>query len=331
MNKTNKISSLNLFYILVLNHIFSFVCFKGQFSLESLPAIFLAWIINTFLMIFVVNLYKKGFDFKKYLQENTIFSVFLFVLAIFILSVSFIQIKNVCTQISIPFDSSLATTIIIVLICIYTASLGIKSMAKSSIIFLVMFIIGMIIILLGSVDKIQISSVYLTENNTVFSQFISFISYSFQPFILFVFMPFSEDIKYKQISIYCAILLIFDILLCLLCITVIHQKMIFTDFPFITLSTLSQPLQIQRFDTLYIIIFVLLFVFRITSLTCAGVKIFDILTKKIKFKVTVTLISASFISFLISIASINLCLISGIIMLILFISFLFITNFETRK
>lgn len=261
----NKISQRQLGMILILNHLFSFICCPISFSLESVISYILSWILQGIILLIILRL-RKSTDYTENILNNRAAAAALCAVFIYYISISFIQIRNVSESLDLPLSSGLISAAVIIVTCTYTSSLGIKALSRAGLILFSLFIAAAAVIAFGSYSQIQLSSLYLTENAETIPQMLFFSSYITEPVILFLLLPITKSSSSKGTAMYFIISFVIEITLMLLGILVLHRKMELCSYPFFALADVSQPLRVQRADAVYIIIFVMICIFKISLL-----------------------------------------------------------------
>ncbi|MDD6085659.1 MAG: hypothetical protein PUB76_06765 [Oscillospiraceae bacterium] len=298
-NTKNRLSFTQIYSILLVSHIFSFICFKGQLGAESLIAVFVAFLIRTAGLIAVYVLYQKGFSLSDFIKKYKSAAVFLYFYIICMVSVSFIKIRNVAEDIYMPVSSSLLCTFLIIAVCSYTSSLGIRATGSISLILFILSAAVFIIIPMTSFENIKLSSVYFSESPDFILKTSAICSSISEPLLLLLYMPFRKEKTLKYFNFFPFLFLITDILLCVLCISLLHRKSVLFEYPFFAAVNTAQPFEVQRADAFYSVIFILVSIFRITCLTVPSSEILRIFFPKLHLKSIFTLILSGIFSFVI--------------------------------
>lgn len=266
---------------------------------ETLISVCFSFVLRSIGMIAVYMLFKNNFCFSKFLSEHKITAVLIYLYISYCIANSFIKIREVSDEIALPVSSSLLCTFFIIAICSYTSSLEIKSVGSVSVIIFTLSAIAFIIIPMTAFEKIRLSSVYFSENIDLIKKTTAIFSNMTEPLLILLYMPFRKEKELKHFSVFLFSFLVTDILLCLLCISILHRKSILFDFPFFAAANTAQPFEMQRADAFYSLIFVMLSVFRITCLTVPSSEILGIISVKMPFKVILTLSFSGILSFFI--------------------------------
>lgn len=298
-NTKNRLSFTQIYSILLVSHIFSFICFKGQLGAESLIAVFVAFLIRTAGLIAVYVLYQKGFSLSDFIEKYKLAAAFLYFYIICMVSVSFIKIRNVAEDIYMPVSSSLLCTFLIIAVCSYTSSLGIRATGSISLILFILSAAVFIIIPMTSFENIKLSSVYFSESPDFILKTSAICSSISEPLLLLLYMPFRKEKTLKYFNFLPFLFLITDILLCVLCISLLHRKSVLFEYPFFAAVNTAQPFEVQRADAFYSVIFILVSIFRITCLTVPSSEILRIFFPKLHLKSIFTLILSGIFSFVI--------------------------------
>lgn len=287
----NRISSGQLTVALLLSNAFMLMCVSAPIGMESMWGAVIAFVLLGILCIPMLLLYRDGFSLSAYCRQKHYVLPLLFVLY-FILrgGISFLLLWKGSEQLSLPFSQPLITAGMIGLVCLYTASLGLRTFARASTIAFGFFVFTLGILLLGAWQRIDFQQLSPTENNTVLGSSMHILSLGDTLPALFILMNFTENKKASKVLRFLPLsLLLWEILL-FLCITVLGNLLSSAEYPFFLLTSVSQPLSTQRADAFYLIVFVLLCVIRLTLLTVLSAHILGMLFPKLRYRSILSLL-----------------------------------------
>ena len=213
-------------------------------------------------------LYKEGFTLTAYCSRKHYIVPLLFVLYFIVRGgISFLLLWKGSEHLSLPFSQPLITAALIGAVCLYTASLGLRTFARAGTIAFGFLIFTLGILLLGAWQRIDFQQLYPTADNTVFGSAMHILSLGDTLPALFVLLSFTDQKSaFSSLRFLGLSLLLWEVIL-FLCITVLGNLLSAAEYPFFLLTSVSQPLTTQRADAFYLIVFVLLCVIRLTLLT----------------------------------------------------------------
>ena len=262
----NRISHSQLFAVLIGIRMFSIICSAHPSDAGQMAGAAISILLQLAAVLPMLALYRqKNFSLKKEMLFGK-FGKFLYFL-FFILwgSVSFSNLWGVTKSVYFPIDSSLAGAIILAAVCIYTASMGIKSFNRYATIMLGLIIFSLFVMILGAYPKAELSNFapnadFKEITESVIREFCS----SGELVMMFVLLEFVPEPRSKSITAFFTGKFILTELIAVIEITVLGRIMELSDYPFFSAGAYSQPFSIQRADSLYMILFTMLCVMTVT-------------------------------------------------------------------
>lgn len=263
----NKISGTQLFSILICTRAFGLIC-SGVIADASQMAGAAISIAAQFLFALpMIVLYSRyGFSAEK----DMLFGRFgkLLYLLYFIAggAVSFRSLWNVSKSVYFPVDSSLACAVITAVVCLYCASLMLSSLSRSSVIIAGILFFSLAVLIIGAYSRADLAN--YTPDTTLkkaLSTGVQNFCSSGELVLLFILLDSISKKHSKGITAFFTGSFILTQLIYIIEITVLGNLITLSDFPFFTAGAFSQPLSIQRSDSLYMITFTLLCVLTITT------------------------------------------------------------------
>ncbi len=255
-----------LFAILFLSGAWQILCIPSAASGGQLLGVAAAAGLQLILLIPMLGLSRRNFSLSRMISHRKWLG-FLYIVCFLLWGAqSFSQLWGTAPRISLPVSGRFTAAVLIVITCLYTCSLGLHALAKSAPFVLGFLLLSLIVLLIGAAPRLD--TVRFSPGMTgAWSSGTAYFSLSDELAAAFVLL---ERVKSGQSRAMTGYLLLKALLACLilfLCICVCGRLGALEDYPFFTLTALSQPLQSQRADALYLIIFVMLFVVRITLQT----------------------------------------------------------------
>ncbi|MDE6019690.1 MAG: hypothetical protein K2H01_01655 [Ruminococcus sp.] len=286
----NKISCSQLTTTLLLSSAFMLMCFSAPIGTEYMAGTAISFVIQAILCIPIIILYRKGFSLSAYCSEKHFLIPCIFVLY-FILhgGMSFVLVFNGAEQLSLPFSAPLVTAVLIGIVCFYTASLGLCAFARASSIVFGILVITLAVLLTGAWQRIDTMELAQKSESSIIQSTLQNLSLADTLPAVFVLMNFTDGKKPQKALFFLPLGLILWELVLFLCITVLGSLLPDAQYPFFLLTSVSQPLSSQRADSLYLILFVLLCILRITLLTVLSAHFLGMVFKKLRFRSIITL------------------------------------------
>lgn len=255
--------------------------------------ILLSVIIQLAIVVPAVLLYKKNSEQYK---DNSVFSkCVLWVFCIFFIfwgAVSLGRFYNVSGGIYIPISNRLIAAAIIVLICFYAAWLGIKALARSSVITVAILVISLILLILGAFQETNILNLTPDRNSYgVFHYMFYELTQSGELPAMFILAAITQSKTKTAVFSFLAAKLFICELIAVICIIVLGNLMPYSEFPFFKTAAYAQPFSVQRAESVYLVLFSFLCIICISS----QLLISSLLLKKLipKFKYPLILSSVA--------------------------------------
>lgn len=262
----NKIHENQLFAILMLSAAWSVLCLPEAGSSAQLLGIALAFVVQLVLSLPMLLLARKGFSLSQLVSRRKWLG---FVYILFFLlwgAKGFSQLWEISSEISLPVSGSMTAAVLITITCLYTCSLGLKTLARCAPMMLGLLLLSLVVLIIGAFSRVDVTRLAPTT--------VGFLKNGYAWFAMageltaaFVLFDRVRQGQRRALWGYLAGKAAFGCLVVFLCICAAGRLSALSDYPFFTLTTLSQPLRSQRADALYILVFVMLYVMHITLQT----------------------------------------------------------------
>lgn len=315
----NKIKSNQLFAILISIRMFSIICSSDPSDAEQMAGAALSIFFQFLAAIPMVMIYNdKSFSLKRDMLFGK-FGKSLYVI-FFILwgAFSFSSLWDVTKSVYFPIDSSFTGSLILAAVCVYTASLGIKAISRSSGFIMGLIVLSLLIMILGAYPKAELANF---APNAHFSGIIKSAVKDFcrsgELVMMFILLELVPKGKRKAINGFFIGKFILTEAVAVIEITVLGKIMSISDFPFFSAGAFSQPLSIQRADSLYMILFTMLCVITVTLQIVLSTITINELLPKLKYKTLITAVLMLTVSSIINYTGIDLTAVSGCLILLL--------------
>ena len=263
----NKLRSNQLFAILLMSGAFTFLCQAAAYTLEGVLGAAIAAAVQLLLSLPILFLYHRGFSFSDYAEKHRLLP---FCFVIYLLArggVSFIRIQKITVDFAFPVSGKWMAAGLITLVCLYTASLGIRAMARSSTLIFWILLFSFAVMLLGALPQAKPQNLSFSPNDTIWNGFFKSMQTADELPLLFLLLDFIDKNRFRTtVQIWVGKWAVFAYL-SFLGMAVLGNRMTQAKHPFFDVISISQPFSTQRADSLYFLLFVMLCVFRITLFT----------------------------------------------------------------
>ncbi len=281
-----KIRSYQLFSMLIAVRVLSIICSADLSNAGQMAGTALSLVLQFLAALPMLSLYKDG-TFS--LSSGMLFSGFgkTLYIVFFVLwgAGAFTGLWEVTKSVYFPISSSFTGGLILAAVCVYTASLGIKALSRVSGLMTGLIIVSLGIIVLGAVPEMELS------NFVPSADLIGILKYTVRDFagsgelvMLFVLLQYADHARAKGVKAFFIGKLILAEVISVIEITVLGNIMKVTDFPFFAAGAFSQPLSIQRADSVYMLLFTMLCVVTTTLQIVLSVIFIGQLMPKMKYK-----------------------------------------------
>lgn len=260
----NKIYNHQLTAILFLSGAWSVICIPTLYGNSQMLASAIACLMQILLCLPMLAL-KPG-TFIHQIQEHKTLGV-LYILFFLICGANgFTQLWEAAPPQLLPSSGKLTAAVLIALTCFYTSSAGLRSTARAAPIVMSLFIVSVLVLILGAWKRADLNRItFQTEN--LLPGIRTYFSLSGDLVAIWVLADSIRNHKNYAVNSYLIAKALFCILILFFSITAGGRLITLNGYPFFTLTALSQPLQGQRADALYILVFVMLHIMHTTLQT----------------------------------------------------------------
>ncbi|MFR9194445.1 MAG: GerAB/ArcD/ProY family transporter, partial [Ruminococcus sp.] len=193
-------------------------------------------------------------------------------------------------DIALPFSGKFLAAALIALVCLYTVSLGIQALARSSTVILGILILTLILMCIGAIPQAEPQNLSLSPDDTIWRGFLHSMIHADELPLLFLLLDFTEKKQFRRIIPIWAGKFLMGAYLSVLGMAVLGSRMAHADHPFFAIVSVSQPLSTQRADAIYLLVFVMLCVLRITLFTVLAAHLLRLCFPKLRYTSTVCLL-----------------------------------------
>ena len=251
----NRITSFQLLSLMLLQSIWEVICIPSTTGSGMLPGALGAYLVQMLLLIPLLS-EEPGLFRRKWI--GLVFAGY-FLLAG---ARNLCQISGAAPSILPTIPEKWAAAALFLMTCLYTSAAGIKAAARCAPLTLGLLVLSLLILTVGAWQHIVPERFYWSRDGLREGGAMFFTSAELP--MLWVLRRRLEGSPRRTIVGYTAAKSGFLTLIFFLCITAGGRLAQTADYPFFTLTALSQPLQGQRADALYILLFVMLCVMQIT-------------------------------------------------------------------
>lgn len=272
----NKINSLQLFAILLLSGAWMLVCTPVLFGPGQIIGAAVVCGIEILLCIPMLMT-----DFEAIVGRQKWLGIVYSVYFLLVGAMGFTQVYAAAPKQLFESPGQVTAAILIILTCLYTSTSGLKATARCAPLALGFLLITTVVLLVGAWQRADLNRLNFRSEGFVQGG-LSYFSLSGELAAAWVLLGRVKDGGRRAVNGYLLAKAGFGILLLTLCITAGSRLTKAQDYPFLTLISLSQPLQGQRADALYILAFVMLHVFHMTLMTGVTAHILGMVHPKLK-------------------------------------------------
>ena len=315
----SKIKGSQLFALLISIRIFSVICMTDLTNANSMAGVAVSTAVQILAVTPMLLLYKdSSFSLKKEMLFGK-FGKLLYIL-FFILwgAVSFSNLWEVTKSVYFPIESGFTGAVILGAVCVYTASLGIKALFRASGLIVGLIGISLIIMLVGAYPKAELTHfIPDADFSGIIKAAVRDFCRSGELVMLFILCELVPKGKRKAVTVFFTAKLILTELIAAVEITVLGKIINISDFPFFTAGAFSQPMSIQRADSVYMILFTILCVLTATVQITLSTMLINELLPDLKYKSLITAVLMLAVSSALNITQFDITVLSGILILIL--------------
>lgn len=262
----NKIHQSQLFAILMLSAAWSVICLPEAGGAPQLLGIAAAFAVQFLLSLPMLLLSDRGFSLSHTVSHKKWLG-FIYILFFLLWGAhGFSQLWDVSAEISLPVSGSLTAAVLITVTCLYTCSLGLKTMARCAPFVLALLLLSVIVLIIGAYSRMDITRLAPQTDGFLLNGF-SYFCIGGELTAAWVLLDRVNAGQKLAVRGYLAAKAAFACLVTFLSVCAAGRLSALSGYPFFTLTALSQPLQNQRADALYILMFVMLYVMHITLQT----------------------------------------------------------------
>lgn len=293
-----KISGGQLFAILLIVSSFGMICSQSAYSAGQMTGIFISAVIQAFLIFPVLYLNKRR-NFS--IQTIPKWVLWLYT-AYFLLygGYAFSEFSAVSEEMRFPVRWKILALLLAAAVCLYSSMLGLKSVARVSVIISALFIVSVIILFAGAYSKFDMSNFAWQKPYGILQSGISDFIYSSELAVIFILFGNTEKNHAKSAYGFIGAKLIIAEIISFTGTAVLGSLSGMFDFPFFTLGSISQPFAVQRADGLYIILLAILCTVSITIYITIASMLIRTLLPNFKYNEIAAVVVMLLLSFLFS-------------------------------
>ena len=286
----SKISSGQLFTLLLVSSAFSFMCGRGSYSLDVILGTAIGTCIQLLLVIPMLLLYEKhAFSFSQYAASRKAVPLLFALYGVLMGSSALVQLWDAAGSLHLPVSTPMLSAALIAAVCLYTSSLGIKALARSSAVVFGILLVTLVVLLVGAYSNFQLQFVTRSEEHTLLKSTLHAAANMDLLPMLFLLLDVAGKRRIAGTVGYLTGSFLLTALLMFLGMGVLGPLMQQAEFPFFMMTTVSQPLRTQRSDALYILVFVMLCVIRITLFAAMSAHLLGFSFQKLQGRSTICL------------------------------------------
>lgn len=255
------LSAGQLFAILLLLRSFAFFCETAAYTSAKAAGILLSVLLQTVLILPLLRSSRQPIPDKAHTPAYWILYGGFFLLWG---GLSAVRLQTVSEAVRMPFESGLTGAALLLITCIYAASLGTRTMGRSAVPALGLLLAGLLILLLGSASHSRVSNLLTDELTQGGSYLSAVLQAAYADFcnsgelvaaaFLLQTVPRNQGrCLYGALS---AKLLLTGGL-SILGLAVLGRLGTLCTYPFFSLGAYAQPFEVMRTDAFYLVLFTL--------------------------------------------------------------------------
>lgn len=315
----NRINGGQLFTLLIGVRMFGIICSSQPSNAEQMAGAALSVLIQILAVIPMIALHRQeGFSLKNEILLGRFGKALYIIFFIIWGALSFSSLWGVTKSVYFPINSSLAGSFILAAVCVYAASLGLKSVSRYSTVMFGFIIFVLFIMAIGAYPKGNLA------NFAPDAQLSGIIKNALRDFcssgelvMMFWLMEFIPSSKTGSIMKFFAGKLVLTELIAIIEITVLGKIMNISDFPFFSAGAFSQPFSIQRADSLYMVVFTMLCVMTVTLQIILSSWLIKEILPDLKYSFLLSAVLMTGLSWTVNILNIDLTAVTGLLILLL--------------
>lgn len=263
----NRLRPSQMTILLTLSTAFSVMCAAFPFTLEQLLGTAISIGIQMLLCIPVLLLARRNDSLAAHCTEHKVLPLVFLLYFLISGGRSIVQLWNVSGSLSLPFSNAIPAAALIAVVCLYTSSLGIRTLARSSTLVFGVLVLTLLVMLSGGYRTIHLQQLSFSPDATIWQGIIRHLSLADELPILVLLLSFLDKQPIKSTLRFFGLSLLIWSFVLFLGITILGNFMTHAPYPFFMIANVSQPFRTQRADALYLVLFVLLCILRLTLLT----------------------------------------------------------------
>ena len=284
MNKPAKLQPSQLTMILTLSAAFSVMCAAFPFTMEQLIGTAISIGLQILLCIPAFLLTRRTDSLAAHCKEHKFLPLFFCYYLLLAGGRSVVQLWNVSGSLSLPVHNALLAAALIAGICFYTSTLGIQTLARSSTLTFGVLLLTLAVMLLGGYRSIHLQNLAFSPDSCIWSSVLQHLSLADELPVLVLLLGFLEKQPVRSTFRFFGFSFGIWFFVLFLGITILGSFMPHAAYPFFTIASVSQPFRTQRADALYLIVFVLLCILRLTLFTTLSAHLLGEAFPKLRFR-----------------------------------------------
>ncbi len=301
----NKLRSGQLFAMLLLSSAFGALCQTTALTMEGLFGAAIAAAVQILLCLPMLHLYAHGFSFTQYAKTHRLLPLLFAAYCLIRGGVSFVRLQGTTEELSLPFQGKFWAAALIALVCLYTASLGIHALARSSTLIFGILLFTLAVLLLGAIPQAEPQNLSMSPDDTIWRGFLRSMQHADEIVLLFLLLDAVRE-NYLRSTVQLIVgRFCLTAFLTLLGMSVLGSRMAQAQHPFFAITAISQPFSTQRADALYLLVYVMLCVLRITLYTALAAHLLHQQFPKLRYVSTICLLIMLAISWAVGIVPIS--------------------------
>lgn len=260
----SRVRGGQLFAILFLLRMFTFLCTPLPFSSVQIGGSLLSTAVQALLVLPALALYDRGFQPVRPNRDKWV-AVLYGLFFVYWGASALVRLWTVATGISFPITSMRLGAVLLAVCCLYAAKLGLRTLGRASAIVFGLFLLTLAVMLIGAFGKLQAENLLPDGNGGLLRAAWADLCDSGELPAAVILCGYAQTRRRHALFSMLLAKLAVITLVSVLGILVLGRLMDIADYPFFTLGSFSQPFAVQRADSLYLILFTMLGVVSVTT------------------------------------------------------------------
>lgn len=261
----NRIRGGQLCTILFLSGVWQVLCIRNT-SGNAVPGVLLAFGIQLLLTLPMLHLSGRNISFGSVISGRKWLGGVYILFFLLWGAYGFAEFRDVSPMLHLPVSGTVTAVLLVILTCIYACSKGLTAAARAGNFVLAVLVISGAVLFFGAYSHMEPDRVQVQYSGSVTSG-LRYLCMGGELTAAWVLSDRTRGSRRRVVWGYLAAKCGFTLFVLFLCISTAGRLAELSEYPVFLIAAISQPLQEQRADALYIFAWVMTFVMHITLQT----------------------------------------------------------------